>query len=231
MSITVTAPNGLVTSVHHLASNAGVSMLQAGGTAVDAAIATNAVLTVVCQNMCGMGGDLFALVHETDGPPAVVASSGRAGSGADADALRAAGHTHVPFHDHVAAVPVPGCVDGWMMLHDRFGRLDLKDVLGPAILYAETGFAASSELVASSQRIAHVGNHDFAGLSIGQRVQRPGIARALRAVATQGRAGFYGGDIAANIAAAVQGDLNIAGDMTTDDLANYTVEEREPVGV
>jgi gamma-glutamyltranspeptidase/glutathione hydrolase len=194
MSITVTAPNGLVTSVHHLASNAGVSMLQAGGTAVDAAIATNAVLTVVCQNMCGMGGDLFALVHEADGPPAVVASSGRAGSGADADALRAAGHTHVPFHDHVAAVPVPGCVDGWLMLHERFGRLNLKDVLGPAILYAETGFAASSELVASSERIAHVGNHDFAGLSIGQRVQRPGIARALRAVATQGRAGFYGGE-------------------------------------
>ena len=194
MTTTVAAPNGMVCSIDQLASNAGVSILQAGGSAVDAAIATNAVLAVTAQDQCGLGGDLFALVHAQEGPPAVLNASGRAGSGASADRLREAGHTRIPERGNIAAVPVPGCVDGWEVLHERFGRLDMKHVLGPAILYAESGFPAGQPLVDASTEIAHLTGHDFADISPGRRLVRPGIARVLRAIATDGRTGFYGGE-------------------------------------
>src|SRR5919206_3057245 len=119
----------MVASVDHLASAAGVAMLQKGGSAADAAIAANAVLAVTAPHMCGMGGDLFALVHHTSGAPDALNSSGRAGSGADPDRLRAEGHTAMPFADDLRAAPVPGCVDGWLALHDRYGRLPLTEVL------------------------------------------------------------------------------------------------------
>ncbi len=194
MTVTVLTPNAMVCSIDQLASNAGVSVLQAGGSAVDAAIATSAVLAVTTQNQCGLGGDLFALVHEVDGPPAVLNASGRAGSGASADRLREAGHTTMPPRGHVASVPVPGCVDGWLVLHERFGVLDLQHVLGPAILYAENGFPVSQGLAAAAQEIAQLSNHDFHGVKPGQRLTRPGIARVLRALVTQGRDGFYRGE-------------------------------------
>ena len=95
---TTLAPNGMVASVDHLASTAGVAMLQAGGNAVDAAIAASAVMAVTSPHLCGMGGDLFALVHRPgDGAPVVLNASGRAGSGADPDRLRAEGHRVMPF--------------------------------------------------------------------------------------------------------------------------------------
>lgn len=194
MTHTALAPNGMVCSIDQLASNAGLSMLQDGGSAVDAAIATNAVLAVVAQNQCGLGGDLFALVHVDAGAPAVLNSSGRAGSGASAARLRSEGHTSMPITGNVASVPVPGCVDGWIVLHERFGVLELKQVLGPAIRYAENGFPASAALTKASSRVAHLSDHDFGGLKTGQRVTRPGLARTLRAVANHGRDGFYRGE-------------------------------------
>src|SRR6184192_1267016 len=102
------AGNGMVCAVDHLAAQAGLGMLRAGGSAADAAIATSAVLAVTTQHMCGMGGDLFALVHAGDGPPAVLNASGRAGSGADPDRLRAEGHTQMPPLDDIRVTPVPG---------------------------------------------------------------------------------------------------------------------------
>ena len=108
------ASRGMVSSVNFLASEAGVAMLQAGGSAADAAIAASAVLAVTDQHMCGMGGDLFAVVCDpSGGTPQVVNASGRAGSGASAaaDALRAEGHTVMPFKDDIRSVPIPGCVD------------------------------------------------------------------------------------------------------------------------
>src|SRR5436190_10242411 len=97
---TTRAPNGMVCSVDHLASSAGVAMLRAAGSAADAAIACSAVLAVTTQHSCGMGGDLFALVHDGSGRGSDVYclnSSGRAGSGADPDKLRAGGHTVMPL--------------------------------------------------------------------------------------------------------------------------------------
>src|SRR5688572_13044038 len=133
--VTRYAPNGMVCAVDHLAAGAGVAMLRAGGSAADAAVAASAVLAVTTQHMCGMGGDLFALVHTGDGPPYALNASGRAGSGADPDRLRAEGNTTMPFLGDIRSVPVPGCVDGWVALHGNFGRLPLAQVLEPARRY------------------------------------------------------------------------------------------------
>lgn len=191
------ASNGMVCAVDHLAAQAGVAMLRAGGSAADAAVATSAVLAVTTQHMCGMGGDLFALVHSpAGGDPVALNASGRAGSGADPDRLRAEGHAEMPLFDDIRTVPVPGCVDGWLALHARFGRLPLGDVLGPARDYAADGFPASPFLAVVASRVAELpGGEAFrAATRPGAVVRRPGVARALDAIVESGRDGFYGGE-------------------------------------
>lgn len=175
-------------------------MIRAGGSAADAAVAASAVLAVTTQHMCGMGGDLFALVHHTDGsPPTCLDASGRAGSGADRAAadLRSAGHATMPTDGDVRAVTVPGCVDGWLSLHRRHGRLPLVDVLGPALDYATDGFPASPLLAATVPIIASVdGADDYSTrpLRAGTRITRPGVARTLEAIIEGGRDAFYLGE-------------------------------------
>jgi gamma-glutamyltranspeptidase/glutathione hydrolase len=193
---TVHAPSGLVCSADHLASSAGSLMLQRGGSAVDAAIAANAVLAVADPHLCGMGGDLYALVHDQTGPPTALDAAGRAGAGADPERLRAEGHTVMPFRGDIRTVTVPGCVDGWCVLHERYGRLDLAEVLAPAIAYADDGFPASLLLAFVAPMVADVPGVDEAftrPVADGQRLRRPGTAEALRAVVAHGRDGFYGG--------------------------------------
>ena len=151
--ITVTTTNGSVCSVDHHASAAGVEMLRQGGNAVDAAIATSAALAVTTQHMCGLGGDLFALVHTGASTPDCLNASGHAGSGADAARLRAEGHQTMPFRGDIRSVPVPGCVDGWTALHQRHGRLPFEAVLAPAIDLAVDGFAVPGHLAKASERI------------------------------------------------------------------------------
>jgi gamma-glutamyltranspeptidase/glutathione hydrolase len=186
----------MVCSVDHLASSAGVDVLRAGGSAADAAIAASAVVAVTCPHLCGMGGDLFALVHVPGAAaPDALNASGRAGSGADAAQLRAEGHTVMPFHGDVRSAPVPGCVDGWLALHSRHGRLPFERVVAAAVDYAANGFPASPLLAVASFLVADVvGAEDLRGLTPGGRVVRPGVARALRAVVADGRDGFYGGE-------------------------------------
>ena len=132
---------GAVASADQVATLAGIGVLAAGGNAVDAAIATNAAMAVVGPHLCGLGGDLFALVS-TGGEVHALNASGRAGAGADADALRAEGHREMPFRHDIRTVTVPGCVDGWTALHARFGSLPLAELLAPAIALASDGFAA-----------------------------------------------------------------------------------------
>jgi gamma-glutamyltranspeptidase/glutathione hydrolase len=222
------ATNGMVCSVDSLASGAGVAMLRAGGSAADAAIAASAVLTVTTQHMCGLGGDLFALVHTPGADaPAVLNASGRSGSGADADRLRADGHDVMPAHGDIRAVPVPGCVDGWLALHERFGRLPLADVLAPARGYAVDGFPASPILSWVASSVADLpGGGDFAGVTRpGDLVRRPGVGRALDAIARHGRDGFYGGEFGEGLLALG------AGEYTPGDLAAPDAEWVEPLGL
>jgi gamma-glutamyltranspeptidase/glutathione hydrolase len=187
----------MVCAVDHLAADAGLSMLRRGGSAADAAVGASAVLAVTCPHMCGMGGDLFALVHHSDGStPAALNASGRSGSGADPIRLRAEGHVAMPSTGDIRAVPVPGCVDGWLALHARFGKLPLNEVLSPAIAYASKGFSASPLLAASASRVAGIeGAEDLRSVRRpGDLVRRPGVSRALEAVVSDGRFGFYAGE-------------------------------------
>jgi gamma-glutamyltranspeptidase / glutathione hydrolase len=192
------ATGGMVASIDHLASEAGVACLRSGGSAADAAVAASAVLAVTAPHMCGMGGDLFALVSSPGvGAPRALNASGRAGSGADPVRLRAEGNSLMPFSGDLRSAPVPGCVDGWLALHSEHGRLPLADVLSSAIGYAENGFPASPLLAGTVRNLDGVaGCPELNGhpIATGGIVYRRGVAGALRAVADAGRAGFYGGE-------------------------------------
>jgi len=205
----VRAPRHMVASADQLATQAGLAMLAMGGNAVDAAIATNAAIAITGPHLCGMGGDLFALVHH-DGQVHCLNSSGRAGSGASADAVRADGHTVMPFRHDIRTVTVPGCVDGWVALHARFGTLPLATLLAPAIALAEDGFPASPLLTGSAAMVdaaASANLHELTSQARrpGARVRRPGAARALRAIAEGGRDGFYRGEFGAGLFALGKG--------------------------
>ncbi|MEY4175361.1 MAG: hypothetical protein RI900_2526 [Actinomycetota bacterium] len=191
----VRSPRHMVATADQLATQAGMSALALGGNAVDAAIAANAAIAVTGPHLCGMGGDLFALVH-FDGQVHCLNSSGRAGSGADARTLRAEGLEAMPFRHDVRTVTVPGCVEGWSMLHDRFGSLPMATLLAPAIELAEHGFPASPLLAGAVAQLDPRARTTLSELSSqarrpGTRVRRTGVAAALRAVADGGRDAFY----------------------------------------
>jgi gamma-glutamyltranspeptidase / glutathione hydrolase len=226
---TLRALRGMVCSVDHLASEAGISVLRRGGNAVDAAVAASAVLAVTTQHMCGMGGDLFALVHHRDGaPPACLDASGRAGAGASAAQLREEGHATMPTDEDVRAVTVPGCVDGWVELNERFGRLSMGDVLAPATELAGEGFPASPLLAFMTPLIAHVdGAQDYTRREVrtGTVVKRPGVARTLQAIASGGREGFYEGEFG-------EGLRQLGGGLfSEDDLRRSQADWVDPLGV
>ncbi len=227
--VTHRSTRGMVATVDQLASVAGVGVLGDGGSAVDAAIAANAVLAVTTQHMCGLGGDLWALVHEPGHAPTALDASGAAGSGADPDRLRAEGHTSMPQWDDIRVTPVPGCVDGWKALHDRYGRLELSRVLEPAMELAEHGFPAGMTLCALLPRVAgRPGTEDYPSdrpLRPGDVVRRPGLARTLRAVASGGRSAFYEGEFG-------EGLIGLGGgEYTEEDLARVQARWVEPLSV
>ncbi len=206
--------HGTVVSADRLATDAGIGILRAGGTAVDAAITTNAMLAVLAPHLCGVGGDLLALVHTADEPRsttpagsrtasgqsvACLISAGRAGSGADAESLRAEGRTTMPMFGDIRSVTVPGCVDGWLALHEAYGTLPLTHLLAQAIDAAETGFPASPLLVGACRAVDEPGRAALSELvsqatEAGARVTRPGLGRSLRAVASEGRSALYEGE-------------------------------------
>jgi len=184
----------LVAAADHLAAAVGAATLDGGGNAADAAIAAAAVMAVTAPHMCGLGGDLFALVSVPGRPPAALNASGRAGSGAHPERLRASGARQMPFQRDVRSVTVTGCVDGLVALHTRYGSGQLGDLLSPALRLADAGFPVSATLAEASaeldrnEREAAFG--DPAPLVPGRRLRLPGMARALQAIAATGRAGF-----------------------------------------
>ncbi len=204
-------------------------MLRAGGNAVDAAVATSAALAVTTQHLCGMGGDLFALVHHADDtPPDCLNASGRAGRGADPERLRDEGHDRMPTDGDIRAVTVPGCVDGWLALLDRHGRLPVADVLAPAVELADGGFPASPLLAVMVPLVADVeGADDYRREPVrsGTVVRRPGVARTLRAIADGGRAAFYEGEFGAGLLRLGSGLFDV------DDLARHQADWVDPLGL
>ena len=230
----VRAPHHLVATADHLATSAGLAAFERGGNAVDAAISANAAIAVTAPHLCGMGGDLFALVHvdepgsTTPGTTYAVNASGRAGTGADAAAMRESGLTEMPFKLDMRSVTVPGCVDGWLALHERFGSLPLETVLAPARRLAVDGFPASPLLVGSLRRLDAQSRSNLAELATqatttGTTVRRPGAALVLAGLPVTGRAGFYGGAFG-------DGLLELgSGQFTEDDLAQVQADWTDPL--
>ena len=183
-----------------LATQAAMWTFARGGNAVDAALAANAAMAVVAPHVCGMGGDLFAVVRTPDGELIGLDASGRAGSAAPTpSALRAEGHRTMPLRHDVRTVTVPGCVDGWMLLHERFASLPFGEIAAPAIGLAAAGFPASPLLCASLDLLDDAaGAANFVELAVqartpGAPVRRPGVALTLQGIVRGGRDAFYGG--------------------------------------
>lgn len=229
MDITRRSTGGAVAAANHLAASAGVAMLDRGGSAADAAVAAAAVMAVTSPNMCGLGGDLFALVITPGELPVALNASGRAGSGADPRALRERGLARMAFQGDIHSATVPGCVDGLLALADRFGRLALPQLLAPALRLADEGFPVSPTLAEESHGL-HPETRRLAfgtpsALRCGERLTAPALAGVLRAIAAEGRAGFYEGAVGRELCDAGEGLF------TTEDLRAPLAEWVEALSV
>jgi len=232
----VHALHGMVATSHPLAALVGVEMLKRGGTAVDAAIAANAMLGLVEPMSCGIGGDLFAQVWDAGaGRVFGLDASGRAPQKASADALTARGFTHMPG-DGPLSWTVPGAVAGWDALRSRFGKLPLRDLIEPAAAAAEEGFAVS-EVIASfwqgaeeklraRPESAKTFLRQGRSPRTGEVVRNPDLARSYREIASGGRDAFYRGRIARDLAAYSEAS---GGLLTADDLARCEPKWVDPI--
>jgi gamma-glutamyltranspeptidase/glutathione hydrolase len=202
--------HGAVVAPHHLATAAGLSILRAGGHAVDAAIATNAVLATVIPSACGLGGDAFWLIWDAATRRQLALNgSGRAPAAADAAALRARGLVTIPLRGPLS-VTVPGAVRSWGDAHARFGRLTRDQVLAPAIELARAGFPAWDGFISAVEGTiplvlealgpaAPFAGHyrpDGRAWRPGELVRLPALAATLERLATEGFDAFYDGDLA-----------------------------------
>jgi gamma-glutamyltranspeptidase len=235
---TTMATQGMVASPNHLASQAGLRVLQDGGNAVDAAVASSAALTVVYPHMAGLGGDLFALVYD-GGSRRVHAlnASGRSARRATIDFYAERGCSEIPVRGPLSALTVPGAVDGWCELLERFGRHDLGGVLQPAVELAERGYPVAASLASWLRK-----DRDFlapypssaaiflnrAGQppGLGERLTLPALAHSLRALADDGRDVFYRGFLGQKITSA----LSAAGSpLTVEDFADHRSDWEEAI--
>jgi len=228
----VITPNGIVATSHYLASQAGAHILAKGGSAVDAAIAANAVLSVTEPMMNGIGGDMFAIYWDsTTGHLTGINASGWAPRALTPEHFRSKGAVTMPTHG-IDSVTVPGAVAGWAAMHKRFGKLGWKDLFQPAIYYAENGYAVP-EIIHDYWSNAHFteeGKRVF--LPNGRRpdlgaiFKNPDYAHALRLLADGGADVLYHGEIGQ---ALISTSTQLDGTMTTDDLAQFAPEWVEPV--
>jgi gamma-glutamyltranspeptidase/glutathione hydrolase len=202
----VLARHGMAATSQPLATAAAIRVLQDGGNAVDAAIAANAVLGVVEPMMCGVGGDLFAIVWDAKTRKLYgLNASGRSPYAATIEKFRERGLSEIPKSGPLSW-SVPGCVDGWDQLRARFGSRPLAELLGPAIAYAEEGFPVSEVVAAdwkdATTNLASVPSSAACFLpagrapAFGEIFKNPGLARTLRTLAHEGRDAFYRGSLA-----------------------------------
>jgi gamma-glutamyltranspeptidase len=233
---------GAVVAPHHLATAAGLGVLRQGGTAVDAAIATNAVLGVVLPHGCGLGGDAFWLIWDAaSGRQWALNGSGRSAASVDAAQLRRAGYGAVPVQGPLS-ITVPGVVRSWGDAHARFGRLPFDAVLGPAIELARDGLPASDHLIEAIEETAPVCRELYgedAGFFTvfraegrpwrpGERIRYPALASTLETIADDGVGAFYDGDLGERLASALA-----AADapLRLDDLRTHTSTWGDPIGL
>lgn len=236
----VITQQGIAATSQTLASQAAVQILARGGSAVDAAITANAVLAVVEPMKNGLGGDLFVLYWDAKtGKLQGLNASGPAPRGLSPQLLAQQGVTSMP-QEGIHSVTVPGAVDGWWKMHQRYGKLAWKELFQAAIAYAENGFPVSEaihETWAKSTNHPRIqANAESARLFLpggkapgeGEVFRNPAMARALRLVAEQGRDALYKGELAAAILKTSQ---RLGGTMTAEDLLTYSAEWVQPLSI
>ena len=234
----VITDRGIVATSHTLASQAGAEILKRGGSAMDAAIAANAVLGVTEPMMNGIGGDFFLLYWDAKtGKLYGLNASGWAPRNLSIDFLKKHGITTMP-QEGIHSVTVPGVINGWGRAHEKFGRLPWKDLFPPAIYYAEHGFPVP-ELIhdfwvdgqqqlhqtPEAQRVFLPHGHPP---EIGEMYSNPDLGKTLRILADKGSSAFYKGEIAQAI---LKTSAALGGTMQADDLAEYSAEWVEPISI
>ncbi|MBY6115066.1 gamma-glutamyltransferase family protein [Mameliella alba] len=207
----VMALNGLCATSHPLAAQAAIDILQRGGNAMDAALAGAVLLGAAEPAMTGLGGDCFALVSPAGGDDVIaVNGSGRAPAAASAAALRTEGHDSVPVAA-ASAVTIPGAVDAFCTMSERWGRLGLADSLAPAIRLMEDGIPVAPRVAfdwaEAQDRLQGAARSHYLNKGAvprtGDVFRLPGNAEVLRRIAAQGRDGFYGGEVAEDMCTAL----------------------------
>lgn len=227
---------GIVAAESPLAAQAGAMILADGGNAVDAAIATNALMGVVAPMSNGIGGDLFAIVYDAKSRKLYgLNASGWAPSGLTIEFLRSKGVTTMPYRG-VHSVTVPGAVDGWSKLQERFGTMPFEKLLTPAIRYAEEGFPVAEQVSALWAGEENLLKADLIAARtylieghtprLGEIFRNPDLAASLKALASSGRDAFYKGQIAAQI---IECSRQHGGTLTLNDLEQYSSEWVEPI--
>lgn len=230
----VFASNAICATSHPLAAKVALDVLQQGGNAADAAIA-GAVLLGICEpQMTGIGGDCFVLLKPAGGEQVIgLNGSGRSPAALSADDLRARGLAAMPIHG-VETVTLPGAIDAFCRLNADHGRLSLAEILAPTIRYAEEGvpvaprvaldWAGDSAVLQGDARRFYL--PDGAAPRTGQIFRAPGQAEVLRRIATDGRAGFYEGEVAEDMIASLRA---LGGCHSLDDLATTRAEWTTPI--
>lgn len=232
----VATRQGIVATSQTLASQAGAAVLARGGSAVDAAIAANAVLGVVEPMMCGIGGDLFVIYYEAKtGKLYGYNGSGAAAKAMSVEALQAKGSYSMPAKG-IHTVTVPGTVEGWEALHKKFGRLPWRDVFQPAIYYSREGFPVTEiihwEWQNSEYALRSDGNAQRVFLpagrapAVGEIFKNPELAKAYSILADGGAASYYKGPIGQALLATSR---KLGGLLTAEDLASHRGEWVEPI--
>jgi gamma-glutamyltranspeptidase/glutathione hydrolase len=232
----VISKHGIAATSQTLASQAAAQVLARGGSAIDAAIAANALLGLVEPMSCGIGGDLFAIYWDAKtGKLTGLNASGWAPRGLTIEFLKSQGRSAMP-QEGIQSVTVPGCVEGWEKLHKRFGRLSWRELFQPAIYYAEEGFPVTEIIQDSWKGATSKLWGDKAGRQIflpedkppavGQIFRNRRLAAAYKLIAGQGEAAFYKGDIARAI---LKTSARLGGKMSAEDLAEFQAEWTEPV--
>ena len=226
---------GIVAAPQFLASQAGAQVLQAGGNAIDAAIAANAVMGVVQPYVNGMGGDLFAIVYiAKEGKLYGLNSSGWTPKALTIDYLKAHGITGKLDPIGVHTITVPGCVAGWDALSHRFGALPFQKLLGPAIFYAENGFPLAernarywvSKAMLNQPGWKQTYMPDGVAPGLGDTFKNPALSESLRQVAAHGRNAFYNGKLTEVMVKFLQSQ---GGTHTLEDFADFQPEWVEPI--
>ena len=232
----VIAESGMVATSHPLASQIGIDILKNGGNAIDAAIAANAAIGLMEPTGNGIGGDLFAIIWiEKDKKLYGLNASGRSPKNLTIDYFKKNNIKKIPAYGPLP-VSVPGCVDGWFEMHNRFGKIGIKRILSPAIEYAENGFPVT-ELVSHYMNISGKVFKKYPNFNStytingstpkkGQIFKNKYLANTLKVIAKNGRAGFYEGPVAKTISDFV---ISQGGFLSYDDLKTHKSDWIEPV--